>query len=764
MDKFKKSKDYLNDRIEAFERADGIIALVDSDNEEELPIPFTLIRNRRRSGVWDNSESEPQEIGVWSEYQQEIDELLGTDINSVRLELPLGPYARMIEGRSPMLPLALAIARRKDPTLPKPIEVLASGVVSGGRIEQVAYLKEKILLAKRMGARIVAVMDEPPDHSFVPEKSEKLTTFIERWQTRFGKVLPPMLESHFESWRTHIENFRGREKLVGQILSRLKDKDNGGHVALVSPEGMGKSGALSHVSEVLFQEANSSQKYQGSRAICPWLPGCLLHMGKFGSNPHAVTESLLTQANAMISAPVFIPEKPLTKEPQKLQTREESKRETPNYKEIYRLHRESLGKAMSRLVDERGEAYLLVDALDEVTIDEGFLSIFPDPFPQGVRVMITGRNCSQVDRFMDRRSGFERVEPQKLEREEIPAITGVVEDSDDAKQFNDKVYQKTGGWTYAVKETEKLIKENKGVFIDNLNCNKEETLKRMVDAWDGPILEESLEFLVLEEFLHCIQNPADKETAWCPDLKKFISNLTAGNYEESFYSNASGPRNSDLFSFLRFRGHDIKSSRELNKILLPVRDQIYEFTGKSHKWSKEIRNHNCLAFGLRLFPIFCLESIFSSDFALIVQKMCNWMVKSKEPELLWRLDFILFKSKYLDYSYNKLSRSIDWGELGGNAWMHIKKTWSSSLIEDLGEEVFLDGRNDYECLHSEAIEESVRMGETFYLFDVVGCYLGFYHSSSCHRICGNEAKGIELLEQLISAKGDRYELALLCLV
>ena len=40
-DKFKKSKDYLDDRIEAFERADGIIALVDSDNEEALPIPFT---------------------------------------------------------------------------------------------------------------------------------------------------------------------------------------------------------------------------------------------------------------------------------------------------------------------------------------------------------------------------------------------------------------------------------------------------------------------------------------------------------------------------------------------------------------------------------------------------------------------------------------------------------------------------------------------------------------------------------------------------
>ena len=331
------------------------------------------------------------------------------------------------------------------------------------------------------------------------------------------------------------------------------------------------------------------------------------------------------------------------------------------------------------------------------------------------------------------------------------------------KRFNDQVFTKTAGWTYAVKETQKLIKENNGVFLDNLICNKEETLKRMADAWDGPILEESLEFLVLEEFLHCIQNPADKKIAWCPDFKGFISNLTAGNYEESFYTNASGPRNSDLFSFLRFRGHDIKSSRELNKILLPVRDQIYEFTGKSHKWSREIRNHNCLAFGLRLFPIFCLESIFSSDFTLIVQKMCNWMVKSKEPELLWRLDFILFKSKYLDYSYNKLSRSIDWGELGGNAWMHIKKTWSSSLIEDLGEEVFLDRRNDYECLHSEAIEESVRMGETFYLFDVVGCYLGFYHSSSCHRICGDEAKGIELLEKLISAKGDRYELALLYL-
>jgi hypothetical protein len=735
LDKFKKSKDYLDDRIEAFERADGIIALVDSDNEEALPIPFTLIRNRRRSGVWDNSESEPQEIGVWSEYQQEIDELLGMDINSVRLELPLGPYARMIEGRSLMLPLALAIARIKDPTLPKPIEVLASGVVSGGRIEQVAYLKEKILLAKRMGARIVAVMDEPPDHSFVPEKSEKLTTFIERWQARFGKVLPPMLESHFESWRTHIENFRKREKLVGQILSRLKGKDNGGHVALVSPEGMGKSALLSHVSEVLFQEANSSQKYQGSRAICPWLPGCLLHMGKFGSDPHAVTESLLTQANAMISEPVSFPEKPPTKEAQKLQERDYSDKPTPNYEEIYRSHKESLGKAMTKLVNEKGELYLLIDALDEVTIDKGFLSIFPDPFPQGVRVMITGRNCSQIDLFMDRRSGFERIEPQKLEREEIPAITGVAEDSDDAKQFNDKVYQKTGGWTYAVKETEKRIKQNNGVFSDDLVCNREETLNRMANAWKGQLLEDALEFLVLDEFFNCLTHGSV-----FTDDNYLYSNISSGNYSGSYYNNARGPKLKDLLSYLKFRGHDLKS-RQLNETLLRVRDQIV-FNSFTCQKKGHVREES-LSFALRIFTQYCLEKLFAPDLEMIIEQICNWLVCSKDQSKLWRLDFLMHEIENFETADSQIDISLNWKKIGDECWSKIIRTWDTELIIKIREDLI----PEY-SLYRKAVLEAARRGDEWSKQHVASAKLGLYHSVTFLNIGYDFEEGIKMLEQV----------------
>ena len=59
----------------------------------------------------------------------------------------------------------------------------------------------------------------------------------------------------------------------------------------------------------------------------------LLHMGKFGSDPQSVTKSLLTQANAMISAPVSIPEKPPIKEPQRNQSEEEL---TTDYHEAFR--------------------------------------------------------------------------------------------------------------------------------------------------------------------------------------------------------------------------------------------------------------------------------------------------------------------------------------------------------------------------------------------------------------------------------------------
>ena len=749
---------YLKDRIDTFEKAEGIIALVNTEDKEALPIPFTFGSSQSRPGVWDDSSHSPQEIGAWSEYQEKIDSLLGSGITSVKLNVPLGPFAQMVEGRSLMLALALAVARREDPTLPPPLEVLATGSIIDGKIGPVEHMNEKMMLAKRIQARIVAVLKKPPAHSFASSENENLSNFLSRWQARFGKVLPAMLESHFESWHTHINNFRGRDKLVNQILDRLKDKDNGGHVALIMPEGMGKSALLTHVSEVLSKEARKSGKYQGSREICPWLPGCLLHMGKFGSDPHRVVESLLTQANSMLTNPVSIPDEPVREAPKRLDNKEGSNPKSPDYREIYRTHREALSQALGKLIEEKKQIFLLIDALDEITVDKGFLCIFPDPFPVGVRVMITGRNCQQVDSFMDRRSGFERIVPQKLEREEIPAITGVPEDSEDAKQFNDKVHQKTGGWTYAVKETEKRIKQKSGVFSDDLICNREETLNRMAEAWKGELLEDALEFLVLDELFNSLF-----EDSTLPGYVK--SDLSSGNYEDTFYRYSPGPRVADLFSYLKFKNHKLKNSRDLRSKLEVIREQIHFFTGQREDYdhSKETHAENCLSFALRSFPEFCLEKFLAEDIDEIITSICNWMVKSRDAYLLWRVDFLIHKIKsYLEPSDFKSYFKAQHKKIGIDCWSNICKLWPAERIA----EVYIS--DPFPCwtsLYEVAAHESLKMGDNTHRVEIalsaMGCCGGDqpYWQDPLYSNLIEPTDGINLLEEIIEEKTQESGLA-----
>lgn len=771
---FAQSREYLEDRIELFEKSDGIIALVDTIDKEALPIPFSLVKNSRRSGVWDTSETNTQEVGVWSDYQEEIDALLGSGVNCVKLGVPIGPYSELIDGRSLMLPIALAVARKEDPTLPKPIELLASGVVSNGRIESVEFVEQKLLLAKRMGARFVAIMEDPPKHSFAPKNKEKLTSFIARWKSRFGRVLPSILQSHFDSWHTHIANFRGREKLIKEILDRLLDKEKGGHAALISPEGMGKSALLSQVSKILNNEAKKSGRYKSARELCPWLPGCIIHMGKFGSDPHAVTESLLVQINSMISTPIGIPNRPIREEKTSNSSNELSENFTPiNYREHFRLHREAIQKGLVELIKETGVAYLLIDALDEVTVEKGFLDIFPDPFPQHLRLLITGRNCHQVDKFLDRRSGFKRFQPQKLERFEIPEISGVSDEEKDGRIFNNKLYQKTGGWTYAVNETAKLIHENGGIFSDDLIRNREETLSRMAENWTGELLEDALEFLVMEEFFNCLKEKEDrsKKSKYYKDNYFFWADIASGDYQNSYYWSI-GPRIPDLLSYLKTLGHKV-NLRKLHKAMAPVREQLvfntyqpkeytsYSLFGLTGNIKTPLEEKTeTLCFAVRIFPEYYLEKFIRDDFEDSLKKMCNWMVCSQDPETLWRLDFLIYRAKKLHPRLSKLHHSNQWKKIADACWAKITNSWEIDLIEDIRA-----GDQDYPpSLWTDAHEEVANHGTNDRIkFEVASAYAGFWLYCDMLRIESKPERGIKMLEEILESGGSHASEAALYL-
>ena len=448
----------------------------------------------------------------------------------------------------------------------------------------------------------------------------------------------------------------------------------------------------------------------------------------------------MVQANSMLENPVCIPEKPIIDEIRKKPMGIDTERsEPPDYGEIYRSHREALGKALSKLADEKGEAYLLIDALDEITIDKGFLSLFPDPFPRGVRVMITGRNCPQVDKFMDRRSGFERVEPQKLDRDEVSAITGVEDETKEGKGFNDEVYRKTAGWTYAIKEIGKLIKDKDGEYSEDVILNREETLERMANAWKGALLEDALEFLVIDEFFNCLEKKWDAN-----DNGVFVSHLSSGDYRGYYsWADAVGPRIKDLVSYLKFKGHDL-NSRMLKEALSPVRDQLLYRTGISRN---EKYSHQCISFALRLFPKFCLEKFLAPDLENINEALCRWMADCRDPDALWRLDFLLHKIKEFSFSENGLDSSLNWAKAGADCWSRIKKTWSPELIAEISA-----GRGDYPdpgALYVDAIVESVRMGDERHVVHLASAYLGFHRPDYDLQLGPDIEKGIELLKRLI---------------
>ena len=111
-----------------------------------------------------------------------------------------------------------------------------------------------------------------------------------------------------------------------------------------------------------------------------------------------------------------------------------------------------MGGVLGQLVEKEGTVYLLIDALDEMNVDRGFLYIFPDLFPEGVRVLITGRNCVQVEKFWIGGTGLKKLKRKKLERVEVPAITEVEDQTRRARRSTTRSMEDNGRWTYAIKE------------------------------------------------------------------------------------------------------------------------------------------------------------------------------------------------------------------------------------------------------------------------------------------------------------------------
>ena len=351
--------------------------------------------------------------------------------------------------------------------------------------------------------------------------------------------LPPVrlqvLRSIAETRRAHLARFMGREEWLDSVLSRADSiAKQGGYLVLVGPEGQGKTALCAKISSMLRQETVLDATAPRVVREAPWLPGALLHFGKQSRSVPEIVELIVEQANVLLlrSIPFSATADADTVFPSVRSTDEASEATqslTPITRRVLRergslssfsmdYHRSRLVWALERLKDERGRAFLIVDAVDEITRRGEELAFLPNPLPRGCVVLLTVRSHLGLDKWLA--NNLERVEFMALgnfPRTQIAAITGV---SDvDGRSFNDEVFDRSRGWAYMVSAVRDEVRRSDGewqrVRVDGL---VEAMLEAQAQKWveRDPLLRALLPVLALFEpcsalpvdalqgYLHCI--------------------------------------------------------------------------------------------------------------------------------------------------------------------------------------------------------------------------------------------------------------------
>jgi hypothetical protein len=138
------------------------------------------------------------------------------------------------------------------------------------------------------------------------------------------------------------------------------------------------------------------------------------------------------------------------------------------------------------MVAERGSAILLLDAIDEIDAHGEGLSFLPKKLPTGVSVLVTGRRGAAEKEFRKVHPSTDELALQSLGREEIPGVTGVPDDSEAGRGFNDRVFEKGDGWALFVSEVASRIRRKGGDYSSVSVGDWAEVLYEQAEAWTAP--------------------------------------------------------------------------------------------------------------------------------------------------------------------------------------------------------------------------------------------------------------------------------------
>ena len=352
----------------------------------------------------------------------------------------------------------------------------------------------------------------------------------------------PVMRTIASEQRNRLDGFGGREKWLQDIREKMTElQKRGGYLLLTANEGVGKSALCAKLIDELNEDIERLGAFTDEiRRISPWLPSVVVHFGKWAKQPHEVVRLLIDQINTLVTTPIFLPETsdyllqprfdpqvslPISTylpqdRPRKPRSGARLDSEIFYTQEDYPTseglllgnalpqmmkfesvdYQRKLYEALDRAVQERRQVWVIIDALDEISPDGKNLTFLPEQLPVGVAILLTARP-GVIDRWVRGNRHNIRLRLKNLERNEVPLLTGMPDDSPNYIAFNDQLYRKSDGWALMVDHVAQKIRRSGGdytqVTIENSNID---VLKGQVQEWQtNDLLREILLLLAIFE-------------------------------------------------------------------------------------------------------------------------------------------------------------------------------------------------------------------------------------------------------------------------
>ncbi len=386
----------------------------------------------------------------------------------------------------------------------------------------------------------------------------------------------------------HLERFGGRHSWLERIHAELEDlRERGAYLLLTAPEGTGKSALCSKLSSefVSTEQSLGSPALEVSR-LAPWLPGSLLHLGKWARDSAEVVEILLAQADAMLLTQVA-PRLAIEDDPESGAGLGSMGLEHAHKQRALR-HARAVYAALDRLVEETGRAVLVVDALDEISEDGSGLGFLPQRLPPGSCALLTSRPSPSLMRWVKDNLEVRHLHLDDLSREEIPLLTHVADDPGTAGCFfNDRVFERSRGWPLIVSTVAREVQP--GADLSKIEIGSLDTVhERQASRWQAPQARSLLDPLNEALLLLAVFEPCDALGLAC------------------------------LQDYLSHKGHDMTLAR-VRQLLAPVGEQV------------EGLDAGRVKLALKAFGDYARETYCSPrDLRRAIEGIVDWLVASRE--------------------------------------------------------------------------------------------------------------------------------------